>query len=56
MAMLLGAVTESEKHVPPNQSLESGRLSGKRGLRLGLGGQEPVAFDPLRTLRRVDGG
>ena len=46
MAMLLGSVTEGEKHVPPVRALESGRISGQKGLRLGLGGKQRAGFDP----------
>jgi hypothetical protein len=49
MAILLGSVTEGEKHVPPDQALESGRFSGRSGLRLGLGGKQRVALDPFET-------
>lgn len=49
MAILLGSVTEGQKHVPPDQALESGRFSGQSGLRLGLGGKQRVAFDPKET-------
>jgi hypothetical protein len=45
-----------EKHVPPDQVLESGRFSGQSRLRFGLGGQQRVAFDPQRTSRRSDVG
>ena len=45
MAILLGSVTEGEKHVPPGHELESGRYSDQSGLRLGFGGKKSVAFD-----------
>jgi hypothetical protein len=34
-----------------DQALESGRLLGQSGLRLGLGGKQRVAFDPKQTSR-----
>jgi hypothetical protein len=49
MAILLGLVTEGEKHVPLDQALESGRFSGQSGLHTGPGRKRPVAFDPLQT-------
>jgi uncharacterized protein YodC (DUF2158 family) len=47
LAILLGSVTEVEKNVPPDQVLESGRVSGQSGLRLKVGGKQRVAFDPM---------
>src|SRR3984957_10840016 len=49
MAILLGLVTEGEKHEQPDQALESGRFSGQSGLHAGPSGKRPVAFDPKPT-------
>jgi len=42
MAILLGSVTEGEKHVTPHPALESGRFSGQSRLRSRSSGKRPV--------------
>jgi len=49
MVILLGSVTEVEKHVSTGLALELGQFSGQSGLRIQLGGQGSVAIDPFRT-------
>src|SRR4051812_39510753 len=51
MVILLGSVIEGEKQFElTGNELESDRLSGQSGLRLGLGHTSRVAFDPTETL------
>jgi hypothetical protein len=47
-------VTEDEKHVLPDQALESVRFSGQSGIREGRGGKQHVGFDPKRTLDLIN--
>jgi hypothetical protein len=48
MAILLGSVTEGEKHVPPDQVLESGRFRAKADFASALA-KGLVAIDPKQT-------
>jgi hypothetical protein len=52
MAILLGLVTEGEKHLPPDQPLELGRFRAKADLGSGLAAISRVAFDPEQTSAR----